>query len=105
MPQILDHNLHRQLNHDHTAQNNTLYLLKAGDTATGTIVFPVTASQGNALVNSINVGTTLILASHVSIVDAGNYYTSTTVEGALQEIGAAVFTDFAYRRIMLLMGA
>jgi hypothetical protein len=40
-------------------------------------------------------------------VDAGNYYTSTTVEGALQEIGAGltgVIADIHFRRVFLLMG-
>ena len=108
MAVVIDHYLRRQLNHDHQAQFNNLYLLKAGDTATGTIVFPVTNSQGCALIASINASTTCYInATRVSIVDAGNYYSSNNVEGALQEIGAAMagFTDLHYRRIMLLMGA
>jgi len=107
MAVVLDTYLHRQLNHDHQAQFNNLYLLKAGDTATGTIVLPLTDSQGCALIASINASTTCFInATRVSIVDVGNYYTSTTVEGALQEIGASLvpLTDIRYRRIMLLMG-
>lgn len=62
---VLDHKLQRQLDHDHQAQFNNLYLLKAGDTATGTINFPITASQGNALIASINAGTSLIDAKRM----------------------------------------
>ena len=62
---VIDHYLRRQLNHDHSMQFNSQYLLKAGDTATGTIILPVSVSQGNALINSINAGTILINAQHV----------------------------------------
>jgi hypothetical protein len=87
---------------------NGLYIKKAGDTATGTIIFPITPAQGCAFINSINAAVTCwIQAVRVSIVDAGNYYTSTTVEGALQEIGAGltgVIADIHFRRVFLLMG-
>ena len=62
---VIDHYLRRQLNHDHQKQFNDVYLLKAGDTATGTIILPVSVSQGNALINSINAGTNVINAQRV----------------------------------------
>ena len=106
MPRVLDRLLHRQLDHTHVAQTNLLYLLKAGDTATGTIVFPVTDPQGCALIASINASTTCqIQAVRVSIVDVGGYYGSTDVEGALQEIGATALAEGSWRRYMLVMGA
>jgi hypothetical protein len=107
MPVVSDYYLRRQLNHDHSGQFNNQYILKAGDTATGTINFPITNAQGCALIASINASTTCYInAVRSSIVDVGNYYSSTTVEGALQEIGAAgLFTDLHYRRIMMLMGS
>ena len=64
---VLDHYLHRQLNHDHAQQFNNLYILKVGDTATGTIVFPITVTQGNALINSINAGTSVINAQRIRL--------------------------------------
>jgi hypothetical protein len=63
---ITDYALGRQLNHSHDATNNALYILKAGDTATGTINFPITISQGNALIASINAGNTTINAQRVA---------------------------------------
>jgi hypothetical protein len=63
---VYDRLLRRQFSHDHTPQLNSLYLLKAGDTATGTINFPITPSQGNALIASINAGTTTINAQRVA---------------------------------------
>jgi hypothetical protein len=65
MPAVIDHYLRRQLSHDHQGQFNLLYLLKAGDTATGTIILPITAAQANALINSINAGTLTINAQRV----------------------------------------
>ena len=64
---VTDYYLGRQINHDHTAQLNNLYLLKAGDTATGTINLPATASQGNNLVAAINTATNQITAQHIQL--------------------------------------
>ena len=104
---VTDYALGRQLNHSHDATNNALYILKAGDTATGTITFPVISAQGCVFVASINASTCQIQAVRVSIADAGNYYSSTDVEGALQEIGASltpILADNGYRRILMMMG-
>lgn len=65
--QVLDRNLRRMMNHDHSSQLNSLYLLKAGDTATGTIILPTTPAQGNALINSINAGTIQINAARLQL--------------------------------------
>ena len=64
---VTDYRLGRQLDHDHTAQLNSIYLKKAGDTATGTIIFPLSVAQGNALVQSINSAVTQITAQHVQM--------------------------------------
>ena len=105
---VQDYYLSRQLNHTHVGELNNLYIKKAGDTATGTIYFPVTNAQGCVFVASINASTCQIQAVRVSIADAGNYYTSTNVEGALQEIGAGlsgIVADIHFRRVFLMMGA
>lgn len=65
--QVFDRNLRRMLNHDHTPAMSGLYLLKAGDTATGTIYFPITFTQGNAFINSINAGTIQINAARLQL--------------------------------------
>lgn len=67
-------------------------MLKAGDTALGNILLPATTIQGNNLIAAVNAATSQIQAVRVSIADAGGYYTSTDVEGALQEIGAQLAT-------------
>lgn len=67
MPIVLDRLLNRRLDHDHTPTLSGLYLLKAGDTATGTINLPITASQGNALISSINAATIQINAQRVKM--------------------------------------
>lgn len=67
MPIVLDHNLARELNHSHFVENSDLFLLKAGDTATGTIVLPVTESQGNALIESINAGSIFIDPARIQL--------------------------------------
>jgi phage portal protein BeeE len=105
---VTDYNLGRQLNHSHDVQYNAIYLMKAGDTATGTINLPATNAQGCNLVAAINASTCQIQAVRISIADAGGYYGSTNVEGALQEIGATlvpVLADTGYRRIMMMMGS
>lgn len=63
MPRVLDRLLNRHLDHSHSVQNNALYILKAGDTATGTIYFPLTNAQGCALVASINASTCQVQTS------------------------------------------
>lgn len=105
---VTDYALGRQLNHDHDIHTNSLYLLKAGDTATGNILLPATTIQGDNLIAAINVGSTQIQAVRVSIADAGGYFTGTDVEAALQELGAttvALLNDLHYRSHFLTMGA
>jgi len=105
MPRVIDYQLNRYVDHNHVTQFSLLYLLKAGDTATGTIFFPLTDSQGCALIASINASTTCqIQAVRVSIADAGGYYLSTDVEGALQEIASSALQESSWRRYMLIMG-
>jgi len=65
MPQVKDYKLGRLLDHNHRRQLDDIYLLKAGDTATGTINFPVTVEQGNVFINSINAGDTFIESQRV----------------------------------------
>ena len=65
MPQVRDYKLGRLLDHSHQRQNNELYLLKAGDTATGTIYFPITTVQGNVFIDVVNAGDTFIDSERV----------------------------------------
>lgn len=58
---VLDYVLQKRISHTHKVENNALYLLKAGDTATGTILFPLTDPQGCALIGSINASTTCLI--------------------------------------------
>ena len=107
MPRVIDYQLNRYVDHNHDSQFNSLYLLKAGDTATGTIFLPATNTQGCNLVNAINASSCQITATHISIADAGGYYVSTDVEGALQEIGGGLLPSLqpSWRRHFLTMGA
>lgn len=50
--------LRRNISHTHTVEYGALYLKKAGDTATGTIVFPLTFAQAEVFIATINTGTT-----------------------------------------------
>ena len=104
---VTDYMLGRQLNHDHDVHTNLLYLKKAGDTATGVIFFPANDVQGNAFISSINAGTNQIDAIRIGVTDAGDYFSSTDVEGVLQEVGASIgglSDDLRYRNSMMLGG-
>jgi hypothetical protein len=79
MPIVTDYALGRQLNHSHDVQYYGVFLQKAGDTATGTINFPASQAQGNALITSINAGTILIdqdLTLPAQATHGGEYLTT-----------------------------
>jgi hypothetical protein len=71
--------------------NGTFIIIYPGSPSSEAGTWQVTANQGAAFpADYTKVSDATNTASEVGIVDVGNYYTSTNVEGALQEIGSGL---------------